>query len=89
MGSPFNPEPIMKKSAILVLLGALLFNASPAYAYIDPGTGGVLAQLLTGGVAGLMVIARLYGHKIRAALGFSAGKQPSGSSDATPADARE
>jgi hypothetical protein len=50
----------MKTSAVL-LLGLIIFlTAAPAYAYVDPGTGGMLIQLVTGGVAGLLVLARLY-----------------------------
>lgn len=33
---------------------------SPAHAYLDPGTGSMLLQLMLGGVAGLMVIGKLY-----------------------------
>ena len=33
---------------------------SPAYAYLDPGTGSMMLQLMLGGVAGLMVIGKLY-----------------------------
>jgi hypothetical protein len=47
----------------LVAIGLLL--ARPAYAYIDPGTGGMLIQLVTGGVAGLAILARLYWRRIR------------------------
>ena len=38
--------------------------SSPAYAYIDPGTGSMLLQLMLGGVAGLLVVGKLYFHKI-------------------------
>ncbi len=33
---------------------------SPAYAYLDPGTGSMMLQLMLGGVAGLMVVGKLY-----------------------------
>lgn len=43
---------------------AMIFLAasavSPASAYIDPGTGSMILQLMLGGVAGLMVIGKLY-----------------------------
>lgn len=44
-------------------LGAIFmaaFAASPAFAYLDPGTGSMLLQLMLGGVAGAMVIGKLY-----------------------------
>ena len=50
----------------LVLIGLLL--ARPAYAYIDPSAGGMLIQLLTGGVAGLAVLGRLYWGRIKNTL---------------------
>lgn len=36
-----------------------------AYAYLDPGTGSILLQGLIGGVAGGIVVIRLYWAKIR------------------------
>ena len=33
---------------------------SPAHAYLDPGTGSMMLQLMLGGVAGLMVVGKLY-----------------------------
>ena len=39
-------------------------------AYMDPGTGSMLLQLILGGVAGLFVIIRLFWHRILAVLGI-------------------
>jgi hypothetical protein len=80
---------MMNKFAILVLFCGLVFTASPAYAYIDPGTGGVLVQLLTGGFAGLLVLAKLYGQKIRDAFRFSTGKNGAMPADPAAADHRK
>lgn len=38
---------------------------SPAFAYLDPGTGSMLLQLLLGGVAGFLVIGKLYWHRFK------------------------
>ncbi len=35
-----------------------------ALAYIDPSAGGLLVQLLLGGIAGVGVVVKLYWHKI-------------------------
>lgn len=46
-----------------VLLGSVFVMASsaaPAWAYLDPGTGSMMLQLMLGGVAGLMVVGKLY-----------------------------
>jgi hypothetical protein len=39
--------------------------AGTAHAYIDPGTGGFLLQLILGGIAGAAVILKLYWHKLK------------------------
>ena len=46
---------------------SIIFCAVPsaAWAYIDPGTGGMLLQLLLGGFAGALVIVKLYWTRIR------------------------
>ena len=46
-----------------VLIG--LCGVQPAHAYIDPGTGGMILQLLLGGIAGALVVVKLYWHKAR------------------------
>ena len=43
----------------LIFLGAVSVT-SPAYAYLDPGTGSMLLQMLLGGVAGALVVGKLY-----------------------------
>jgi len=50
-------------SAALVC-AAVLFFERPVHAYVDPGSGSMLLQLLLGGVAGLGVIAKLYWRRI-------------------------
>jgi len=51
---------------LLVLL-ALTFTigATPAYAYLDPGTGSMLLQAILGGVAGVVIAGRLYWGKVK------------------------
>lgn len=43
----------------------VLLMTKPAYAYLDPGTGSMILQLLFGGLAGAMVVGKLYFHQIR------------------------
>jgi hypothetical protein len=48
----------------------LLFTtAEPAFAYLDPGTGSMLLQVILGGFAAVGVAIKLFWHKIRVALG--------------------
>jgi hypothetical protein len=38
-------------------------TTSSAYAYLDPGTGSIILQVLLGGVAGVALVGKLYWHK--------------------------
>ena len=49
--------------------GVLLLATTPAYAYLDPGSGSMLLQLVLAGVAGLAVIMKLYWHRLMVFLG--------------------
>jgi hypothetical protein len=72
----------MDRIAIGILFTGLVLAASPASAYVDPGTGGMLTQLVTCGMAGLAVLVKLYWQKIKsAAAGLKPGP-PSGPSSA-------
>jgi hypothetical protein len=66
-----------------VLLAALVVSLPvPAHAYVDPGTGAMLLQLLLGGVAGAAVVAKLYWARLRSL--FKKSKVDDG--EAPPAD---
>jgi len=54
------------------VLGLLLLASAPsAFAYLDPGTGSMLLQVILGGIAAVGVALKLFWHKIRVALGMS------------------
>lgn len=59
-----------------MLLGAL---TSTAHAYLDPGTGSIILQVLLGGAAGLVVAGKLYWRKLTSILGFK--RKPAGLQD--------
>ena len=46
-----------------VVFVAAMGPDQPAQAYLDPGTGAILLQMLLGGVAGALVILKLYWHR--------------------------
>jgi hypothetical protein len=49
-----------------LVLGLFLTAPPKALAYLDPGTGSMFLQLLLGGIAGVLMVARLYWqHLIR------------------------
>ncbi|WP_236864513.1 hypothetical protein [Candidatus Hydrogenosomobacter endosymbioticus] len=45
--------------AVLLVLFVMFAFSADAHAYIDPSTGGILVQLLVGGVVGAMAVLRL------------------------------
>ena len=50
-----------------LILASFLFPPS-AYAYLDPGTGSYIFQLLIAGIVGLAFVIKVYWNKIRAFL---------------------
>ncbi len=50
----------MKLNTLLLLVGSWFAWEQPANAYLDPGSGSMLLQLMLGGVAGLVVILKMY-----------------------------
>lgn len=59
----------------MILLAFLLMLASPAYAYLDPGSGSMMLQLLLGGLAGLFVMVKLYWRRLLALFGMGKKKR--------------
>ena len=55
---------------ITVIWMAFFVFATPALAYIDPGSGGMMMQLLLGGVAGVAVLAKLYWQRFITFIGI-------------------
>jgi len=49
----------------------LLLVFTDAVAYLDPGTGSMLLQVILGGIAAVGVAIKLYWHKLRAAFGMA------------------
>jgi hypothetical protein len=75
----------MRRSLIngtLLAMGTTLFFTEPAWAYLDPGTGSMMLQLLLGGIAGAMVVGKLYWHRFRQFVTsrFSGKSAPAGAS---------
>lgn len=61
----------MGKGSVLVLVGAILLVwDARAEAYLDPGSGSMLIQLLLGGLAGLAVIVNLFWRRLLHRIGI-------------------
>ena len=54
---------------IFVLFVYWVTVSTPAYAYIDPGAGSIILQVLLGGVAGALVLGKLYLSQLKDLLG--------------------
>jgi len=60
----------------MILAAVFLMEApTPAHAYLDPGTGSMMLQVLLGAIAGGLVVGRLYWQKIKSF--FSGAKKGS------------
>lgn len=55
---------MLKISAVVATVLALW--TVPAYAYLDPTTGSILLQGLLAGIAGAMVVGRLFWTRVKA-----------------------
>lgn len=53
-----------------------------AFAYLDPGTGSMLLQMLLGGVAGVLVVGKLYWHRLKEMLPGARRRAPAETSSA-------
>ncbi|MGB5658938.1 MAG: hypothetical protein WBO54_05590 [Thermoanaerobaculia bacterium] len=58
-------------TVILLLLLAFLCRPAAALAYLDPAAGSLILQVILGGVAGLIVLLKLYWRRLRGFFGFS------------------
>lgn len=53
----------------------LLLLITDAEAYLDPGTGSMLLQVILGGIAAVGVALKLYWHRLMAAFGLRKKEQ--------------
>ncbi|MDF2811319.1 MAG: hypothetical protein K0S56_2350 [Microvirga sp.] len=67
----------MKHRSFLLSLLALAALTTPAYAYLDPGTGSILLQALIGGVAASVTVVSLYYQRIKAYFSGQSSKKSS------------
>ncbi len=60
-------------SVAVILSAVIISSATPAHAYVDPGTGSLLLQSIIGGIVGGMFIIRTYWARFRAFLSGQRG----------------
>ena len=72
------------------MLILLLVFARPAQAYIDPGTGSFLLQILIGGILGSLLAIKVFWRRITGFLsGLFSRKSPDDGEPAKPAEPAE
>ncbi len=62
-----RPRPVVA-SIVTLNLFLLILVVRDSYAYIDPGTGSYLLQLMLAGLLGLVFTIKIYWHKIKTFL---------------------
>jgi hypothetical protein len=63
---------------IVAVLGVLLVFPEPAYAYLDPGTGSFILQMLLAGALAAGASVKLFWHRLKGAwLRLFSGAEPS------------
>jgi hypothetical protein len=65
----------LRRCLLAALVGSLLLPAT-ASAYLDPGTGSMLLQLLVGGAAGAVVLVKLFWRRLLSLLPSSRRREP-------------
>ena len=72
-------RPKLAAAGLPLMLSVLFLGLSTtgAHAYLDPGTGSMILQLLLGGVAGLALAGKLYWHRLLVFLGVRKDPEPS------------
>ncbi len=71
----------MKISSLFLFFLVFTFSldlGAPALAYLDPGTGAMFLQIILGGVAGAVVICKLYWQRFKALFSRSGPVDGSG-----------
>ena len=56
---------MINRRMVLFLAGVIFLLPTSSHAYIDPGTGGMLLQLLLGGVAGVLIVLKVYWRRFK------------------------
>ncbi len=60
----------------IIITILFLLYMTDTEAYLDPGTGSMLLQVILGGIAAVGVAIKLYWHKLRVAFGMAKKEVP-------------
>jgi hypothetical protein len=77
----------MRSVYLSCVLGAILSGvALPAYAYLDPGTGSMILQVILGGAAGVALAGKLYWRKFLEMIGVRSETPEPGYTEQRPSE---
>ena len=60
----------MTKTVLLLTISGILMFVFPAHAYLDPGSGSMVLQVILGGVAGLLLAIKIFWRRILQVFGI-------------------
>ena len=66
-------------AGILLILG----SSGTAHAYLDPGVGSIVLQVILGALAALLVMLKLYWHRLLRLLGIGRNKSDGSATEGT------
>ncbi|MDG5467933.1 hypothetical protein P9J64_06285 [Deltaproteobacteria bacterium IMCC39524] len=52
----------------------IIFSTCPAHAYLDPGAGSLILQVILGGIAGIAIFVKLFWNRFKTLFQFSKHK---------------
>jgi len=67
-------QKIFSLAVFVAVFSAMLFSASPAFAYLEPGTTAMLTQAIIGGIIGGLIGIKVYWKKVKSFFSSSKTK---------------
>lgn len=65
---PMHHRSLAQKCLIGIFIGLAAMGSTPVFAYVEPGAGNLILQLIFGGVAGIGLLLKLYWRDLTATL---------------------
>lgn len=84
--SKLEPGACVRIRGLMIIVWLTVLYASPAHAYLDPGTGSIILQGLLAGIAAAMAAAGLYWARLKSFFSslFSSKKLPDSNPEQDP-----
>ena len=61
---------VLSTRIAIFFLGYIFYSERAAYAYLDPGSGSILLQILLGGFAGIVILLKLFWQRFLSLFGI-------------------